>query len=215
MSIPPHKDSDPMPLRPPWTAALASTLLLVALQGCAAPMTPTDTPRYPPADHFPATMNRLKDGPYRFWQHNFGAYCFDTWGCRVTYGPHRVLDQPESRQFPPAPPGYLDAMDAGWLGLKNFEGPVVLDWKSKDRTPLHLELDLARIFADGLIRYRVADELIDPDASAPDPGIVVEINDRTVRVYMDAFLSLKAPRTPGNPHSNYADDKVLVFERTL
>lgn len=206
-----------MPRPSEWRAALATPLLAFALHGCAAPMTARhDTPpRYPPPGHFPATMNRLKDGPYRFWQHNFGAYCFDTLGCHVVYGRHVVIDRPDTQPTPAASPGYVERLDAGWLGLPNFEGPVVLDWRSKQGDPLHLELDLGEIFADGRVRYRVDDALIDPEASGPDPGIIVEVNDRTVRVYMDAFISLKAPRVPGNPHSNFADDKVLAFERTL
>lgn len=175
---------------------------------------PEKTPRYPPPGHFPATMNRLKDGPFRFWQHNFGAYCFSTWGCRVQYGPHLVIDQPGTEQSRPAGPGYLKHLDGGWLGLRNFQGPLVLDWQSADRTPLHAELDLAEIFADGLIRYDVPEEEISPDASVPDPDIVVEINDRAVRIYMQAFISLKAPRDPGNRHTNFVSDNVLVFEKS-
>lgn len=202
-----------MPKRPPWSATtLATPLLFLALQGCAAPMT-TDTHRYPPPGHFPATTNRLKDGPYRFWRHNFGAYCFDTWGCRVTYGPHVVLDQPASERFAPAGANHLALMDGDLVGLRNFEGPVVIDWHSSDHTPLHAELDLATIFADGLVRYRVPADEIDPEASMPDPDIVIEVDDRTVRVYMKAFVSLKKPRDPGNQATNAVDENVLVFER--
>lgn len=199
--------------RPPWTTTLASPLLFVALHGCAAPMTATDTQRYPPPGHFPPTLNRLKDGPYRFWQHNFGAYCFDTWGCRVTYGPHRVLDEPGTARRPPAGPQHLQLMDGDHVGLKNFQGPVVIDWQAADRTPLHAELDLDAIFADGLVRHRVPASDIDPDASVPDPDIVVEVNDRTIRVYMKALISLKVPRDPANPATRSVDENVLVYER--
>lgn len=203
-----------MPQRPFLRSAAATPLLLVALQGCASPMTATDAV-YPPPGHFPATKNRLKDGPFRFWQHNFGAYCFSAWGCRVAYGPYLVVDQPETRFFEPARPGYLSLLRGGYIGISNFAGPVSLDWRAADRTPLHYELDLARVFADGLIRHDTPLALINPDASVPDPDIVVEINDRTVRVYMRAFISLKAPIDPSNPYTNAVDDNVLVFEKTL
>lgn len=204
-----------MPQRPPWPAAtFASPLLLIALQGCASPMT-TENATYPPPGHFPATKNRLKDGPFRFWRHNFSAYCFSAWGCRVTYGPHRVLDQPETHYFQPAPPGYLTRLGGGYVGIQNFAGPVTLDWRAADKTPLHYELDFNRLFADGLIRHNAPMDLVDPNASVPDPDIVVEVNDRTVRVYMQAFISLTAPRVPGNRHSNYVSENVLVFEEIL
>jgi len=202
-----------MPAKPPWrTAALASSLLLATLQGCAAPMTAPHTARYPPPGHFPATANRLKDGPYRFWQHNFGAYCFDTWGCRVVYGPYVVLDEPESRRFASATADRLKWMNGGYVGLENFQGAVVIDWHANDRAPLHAELELSEIFADGLVRYDVPAEGVDPDASVPDPDIVVEIDDRTVRVYMKALISLKAPRNPANRYTNSVDENVLVYE---
>lgn len=172
----------------------------------------TTTPHYPPPGHFPPTLNRLKDGPYRFWQHNFGAYCFDTWGCRVTYGTHRVLDEPDTTHLPRAGTDHLKLMDGDYVGLRNFEGPVVIDWRAADRTPLHAELDLSAIFADGLVRYDVPASQIDPDASVPDPDIVVEVDDRTVRVYMKALISLKQPRDPRNPATRTVDDNVLVFE---
>lgn len=204
-----------MPQRPPWPiATFASPLLLIALQGCASPMT-TENATYPPPGHFPATKNRLKDGPFRFWQHNFSAYCFSTWGCRVTYGPYRVRDQPDTRFFEPSGPGYLNLLGGGYVGIRNFAGPVILDWRAADKTPLHYELDFNRLFADGLIRHDTPLDLINPDASVPDPDIVVEINDRTVRVYMKAFISLKAPKDPANRHSNAVDENVLVFEKTL
>lgn len=206
-----------MPQRPFLTSAAATPLLLVALQGCASPMTATDAV-YPPPGHFPATKNRLKDGPFRFWQHNFGVYTAATWGARVTYGPHVVKDEPDHEMTPPTEamsPGHVQRMRGGWVGLRNFPGPVILDWRSRDGTPLHYELHFDRLFADGLIRHNVPSDEINPEASVPDPDIIVEVNDRTVRVYMRAFVSLKAPRDPRNPLTNAVDDNVLVFEKTL
>jgi hypothetical protein len=207
-----------MPKRPPWPAAtVASPLLFLALQGCASPMTPSDA-TYPPPGHFPATKNRLKDGPFRFWQHNFAVYTAATWGARVTYGPHVIKDEPDHEMTTPPEamkPGRVQRMRAGWVGLRNFPGPVVMDWRSRDGTPLHYELDFAKLFADGLIRHDVPEHEINPDASVPDPDIIVEITDRTVRVYMRAFISLKAPRDPGNRYTNAVDENVLVFEKTL
>lgn len=204
-----------MPQRPPWPAAtLATPLLLIALQGCASPMTASND-TYPPPGHFPPTKNRLQDGPFRFWRHNFGAACFSTWGCRVTYGPYQVLDQPESRRFAPAAPGYLTLLSGTYVGLQNFAGPVMLDWRAEDTTPLHYEIDFNRLFADGLVRHNVPEHEIDPKASVPDPDLVVEVNNRTVRVYMKAFIPLKAPRDPDNRYTNAVDENVLVFEKTL
>ncbi|TBR13430.1 MAG: hypothetical protein EPO46_02745 [Lysobacter sp.] len=208
-----------MPQRPPWpTAALASPLLLLALQGCASPMTASDPATYPPPGHLPPTPNRIVDGPLRFWQHNFGAYCFSTWGCRVRYGSHLIVDRPPSEWQEPleAATGDMRArMRGGHIGLRNFEGPVTLEWHDAQRTPQHLSLDLAELFADGLIRHNVPANEIRESTSVGNPDIIVEINDRTVRVYMRAHIPLKKPRDAANPYSDFVEENILVFERAL
>lgn len=209
-----------MPKRPPWpTATLASPLLFVALQGCASPMTSSDTPAtYPPPGHYPPTLNRLVDGPFRFWRHNLGVYCFSTWGCRAEYGPHLVHDAPDDEWQPPVEefPGDIRArMRATYLGYRNFEGPLHLRWNDRDKQALQLDLDLAGLFADGLIRHNVPESEILPTSSVGDPGIVIEVDDRTVRVYMRALIPLKQPRDPRNRYTNAVDENVLVYEQTL
>lgn len=209
-----------MPQRPPWPAAtLASPLLLLALQGCASPMsTPDAKPIYPPSGHFPPTLNRAADGPLRFWQHNFGAYCFGTWGCRVQYGSMLIVDRPPTEWQTPLEEaeGHMRSrMQGGHIGLRNFEGPVVLEWLDADRMPHRFELDLAELFADGLIRHQVPRDEIADQVSVGNPDIVIEINGRTVRVYMRAHIPLKKPRDPANRYSDFIDENVLVMERTL
>ncbi|HEY4582096.1 MAG TPA: hypothetical protein VIG88_04415 [Lysobacter sp.] len=209
-----------MPKRPPWPAAtLASPLLFLALQGCATPMPTSDArPTYPPPGHFPPTLNRVVDGPLRFWQHNFGAYCFSTWGCRVRYGSMLVVDHsPDEWQRPleDAVGDFRARMRGGYIGLRNFEGPIALEWQDAKRNPLHMELDLSAIFADGLIRHRVPANEIRKDSSVGNPDIIVELNDRTVRLYMRAHIPLEKPRDPGNRYSNFVGENVLVLEQTL
>lgn len=206
--------------RPPWPAAtFVSPLLLLALQGCAAPMTaPTHRPVYPPPGHLPPSLNRAEDGPLRFWQHNFGAYCFSTWGCRIRYGSLLVEDHAPTEWMEPIEAAAGDMrlrMKGGHLAIKNFAGPVVIDWHDSHHAPLHLEIDLADLFADGLIRHNVGRGDIAEGVSIGDPDIIVEVNDRTVRVYMRAHIPLKRPRDPGNPYSNFVDENVQVFEKHL
>lgn len=209
-----------MPQRPPWPAAtLAPSLLLFALQGCAAPMTSPENPAvYPPPGHYPPGLNRVKDGPLRFWQHNFGTYCFSTWGCRVQYG-SMVLEDRDSAEWQEPIESAVGNMRArmrgNHLAIRNFAGPVVIDWRDSRGATLHHEIDLHKLFADGLIRHEVPQDDIAEDVSVGDPDIVVEVNDRTVRVHMRAHIPLKLPCEPGNPYSNFVDENVLVYETTL
>lgn len=207
-----------MSKRPPWpTATLASPLLLFALQGCASPMTTPDADAtYPPPGHFPPTKNRLVDGPFRFWRHSLGVYCFSTWGCRVQYGPHAIRDRPSDEWQPTADevsPGLRARMRGTQGDFRNFEGPLLIEWHDKDRTPRRLEVDLGRVFADGLIRHSVPQADIAPHFSIGDPSIIVEIEDRTVRLHMRTLIPLKAPRDPRNPHTDSTEDLVQVFEQ--
>lgn len=207
-----------MPKRPPWPAAtFASPLLALALQGCATPMTIESTAGDAGPENGRSTYNRLLDGPLRIRGHNIGAYCFSTWGCRVAYGRHLIEDQAPDRWQRPLPdfPGLRERMNGSMLAYRAFEGPVRIEWRDAQKQPLQMELDLAAIFPDRLIRHDVPDELIDPETTVGPPDIIIEVNDRTVRLYMRAHIPLKAPRIPGNPSSNFIDESVLVLERTL
>lgn len=97
--------------------------------------------------------------------------------------------------------------------FRNFEGPLLIEWHDKDRTPRRLEVDLGRVFADGLIRHSVPQADIAPHFSIGDPSIIVEIEDRTVRLHMRTLIPLKAPRDPRNPHTDSTEDLVQVFEQ--
>lgn len=209
-----------MPKRPPWpTATLASPLLLLALQGCASPMTTPDAnATYPPPGHFPPTKNRLVDGPFRFWRHSLGVYCFSTWGCRVDYGPETVWEEPSvelQRAFEDRAPGIRNRMRGTQGSFRNFEGPLVINWRDGQKQPHRVTLNLAEIFSDGLIRHNVPQEEIAPQYSVGDPSIVIEVNDRTVRLYMRALIPLKKPRDPSNPLTDSVDELVLVHEQTV
>ena len=43
-----------------------------------------------------------------------------------------------------------------------------------------------------------------------DPSILLEVNDRTIRVYMRAFIPTKHLQRPESKHSDYRDDLILV-----
>jgi hypothetical protein len=208
-----------MPQRPPWPAAtLASPLLLLALQGCASPMTSKATSSdqaYP--DREEAISSRLVDGPLRIHGHNMGAYCFSTWGCRVVYGRHIIMDRPFDEWQPPSRTfdHLRERMEGTYGGLRAFEAPVVVEWLDSRREKHTHTIDLDVLFPERRLVYRVPDGDIRPDASVGPPDIVVEVDDRVVRVHMRAHLPLKVPRVPGNPLTDFADEIVTVYQKTL
>lgn len=172
---------------------------------------PSDTPGSFRGD------NTVADWPLKFVRHKFGAYCYDTIGCKVLYAgfPHGASS--DDVLSPPASsfgPDYRNNWNASHLALPNFPPPAVVTWRSKDGESHRAEVDIGEIFKDRLIRHNVPREDIPEGISIGDPGIVLEVSDRTIHVYMKAFVPTKSLRTPGNPHSDYRSDPVLVWSRT-
>lgn len=154
------------------------------------------------------------DWPLKFRAHNFGAHCFNTQRCEILYRgfPHGHKDEPA-----PSVESYgrplEELLSAGRGPIPNFPPPAEVTWRSRDGTALEAEVDIAEIFKDGLIRHNVPrDELLKDQGMLPE--IVLEVNDRTINVYMRAHLSTKALQTPGNRLSDFRNDLIKVYSRT-
>ncbi|GHE40231.1 hypothetical protein GCM10007167_22940 [Vulcaniibacterium thermophilum] len=184
----------------------------LALTGCSAAMSSTAATS--------PTAREPDDGvewPLKFKAHYFDAYCFSTYGCKVHYRGRLRVDHPDDELQPSSEAlgdKYPDILDAGMGPIPNFPPPAKVSWRAKDGTPLEAEVDIGEIFRDELIRHHVAREDATPNATSGAPGIILEVNDRTINVYMRAMIWLKQPRDPERPHSNYRDDIIKVFSRT-
>lgn len=167
----------------------------------------------PPPGHGPFT-GTVADWPLWFVRHNFGAHCFDTQSCEVLYNgfPHG------SENPSPSVASYGRPLDklltASFLSIANFPPPAVVSWRSKDGTPLRAEVNFDEIFGDRLIRHNVARDDIPEKAGIHNPDIVLEVNDRTISVYMRAFIPTKELQIPGNKYSDFRNDLIKVFSRT-
>lgn len=156
--------------------------------------------------------------PLRFKRHNFQALCYDSIGCTVVYNGHPQVQQAEGKPSPPKPAGGNGkAWGSTELGIRNFPGPAEVRWKSKDGTTHEASVDIGRIFKDELIWHAVPkNEMTDfyagPAAGAPD--IYLEVDDRTIRVYMAMFIPTRSEQVPGNKDSNFRKDIFLVWHRT-
>lgn len=161
-----------------------------------------------------AKMNyKPVDWPLRFEKHSFSARCYDTRECEVVYDNLRHGD---ARPSPPASTygtDYLEGWMGGHGGIRNFPPAAKVSWVSKDGTSLEAEIDIGGIFKDELIRHFVPKEEV---ADLPDgrnespPSILLEVNDRVIRVYMRASVPTKHLQKPGNRHSISRRDLVLV-----
>lgn len=201
------------PQRP--TQRIATMIVATALTttGCQSmAMTPTRSTSLDGS----AISPTVPEWPLKFERHAFGARCYDTIGCQVTYNGLRHGVEDADRVSPPlsdalgTPDQIFRAMH---LSIRNFPPPAQVRWRSKDGAPHEAEVDIGKIFADELILHHVSrDDL--HDGSIPDPAIILVVEDRAISVYMRASLSTKSFRTPGNRYSNFRNDLVLAWSQT-
>lgn len=191
--------------------ALAVCLSLLPLTGCTHAMSST-----PVAQHT-VNGNLL---PLRFLRHSFEAKAYNTVKCSVLYDNHEftpfATDAPTDR--PPSPDYRDDWNYAFYLGVRNFPGPATVSWTSLDGTSHTATIDLAQIFKDERVLTKVPDDEFVPNMYPQglflDPSIYLEVNDRTISVYMRALIPTQHRQVPDNEYSDARDDVILAWTHT-
>jgi hypothetical protein len=187
-------------------------MLLTLLAGCHTAMSQSNDHAH--GSTMPTPWPFTFKGP-----HAFATYCYNTQRCRVIYNNHlfaRFLDTPTPA---PASPDYRDHWYAtyGVMCDDGFPPPAQVDWTAHDGAMLHAQVDINSIFKDRRILHNVPREEI-PEGWKPSkfdtPDIFLEVNDRTVSVYMRDLIATKGLREPNNPDSNYRSDVVLAWTHT-
>ena len=152
--------------------------------------------------------------PLKFYVHSFDAFCYNTLRCHVIYANQNFTPYKadERASGPPPSQGYRDHWRlASTIGIRNFPPPAEVTWTSLDGSTHEAKVDIGTIFKDQRVLYRVPDSEI-PDKSWGDgPSIYLEINDRTINVYMAAFIATKMEQIPGNKDSDFRDDVILAW----
>lgn len=202
----------------PARLLLAAMLFAISLAGCHPAM--TDSPPHTPA--VAGTPDRkytgtVADWPLFFVSHTFGAACYSTYGCKVRYNNFLHVDDPDdvlqlsSQSLGSKYPGILSG---GYLGVRNFPAPADVTWRSLDGVEHHAVIDIGALFSDRLIRHNLAQEDIPEQIGIPDPEIILEVNDRTINVYMRAYIPTKELQIAGNHYSHHRDDLIKVYSET-
>jgi hypothetical protein len=162
--------------------------------------------------------NLTEDDPKRrlsatFSAHNFGPYCFDTLECRIEYDGQTWLNETSRR--PPLDERAEGNLRGSIAGIVNFPTPAKISWRSLDGETHHADIDIACIFHDRRIVHspEISASDVPERAYFGDPDVIIVVNDRTVSVYMKAFIPLKHTRVHGNPHSNYRDEAILAWTK--
>jgi hypothetical protein len=200
-----------------WVVALLCAALPV---GCQPVMsTPTMSGHDNGQSIDETYTDRASDWPLKFRGHWFDAYSFSTYGCKIFYRGMLRVDDPDDVLQPSSEAlgdKYPNILAAGMGPITNFPPPAKVTWRARDGTPLEADVDIGWIFKDQLIRHNlkrdeIAEEGIGPGAI---PEIILEVNDRTINVYMRAHISTKALQKPGNRYSDFRNDLIKVYSHT-
>jgi hypothetical protein len=169
--------------------------------------------------------------PLRFHSHDFDAICFNTLECSILYNRRqfgtRTIDRDGVVTDGPSGTPPFERWRDQWTGNdvivpsegRTFPSPVVIEWLSIDGVMHTANLDLDELFAERLILHRVRrDEVKEPwlDAKTVNPvrpDILVEVNDRTVNIFMRALVATAAT-PPGNEQGDLRDDLMLAWTHT-
>ncbi len=154
--------------------------------------------------------------PLIFKLHDFQAYCFNTLTCKIVYNNYDfTLLYADTASGPPPSPDYREHWPfASHLGIRNFPPPAQVHWTSLDGSEHEAKVDIGAIFKDERVLYNVADSEIPDRSWGGEPGIFLEVNDRTINVYMKAFIATKTEQIPGNKNSDFRDDVILAWSHT-
>jgi hypothetical protein len=100
-------------------------------------------------------------------------------------------------------------------GFRAFEGPLGIEWRSRDGSQHSETLDLEAIFRDRIVPHKEDPDRI--DESMPmiprSPTIAIEVNDRTLSLYMDVFIALR-PTDPSSKSRDSRRNRTLVFSKS-
>lgn len=193
--------------------ALAAVLISLTSTGCATTMSA-------PTDHQIERPTETNSVPLKFDSHNFEVYCYNTIGCRAHYNNHDFspyagdTDPEILVSAAPRSADYRERFRASYVGVNNFPAPLEVRWKSLDGVAHEAEVDIRAIFRDELILHRVPASDLPENAYVMPPDIIVEVNDRTISVFMRAFVPTKTPQIPGNENSTARTDLIPAWSRT-
>ncbi len=198
-------------VRPLVVAMMAASIATTGCQGMAT------TTQDAGAESASRPDNTVADWPLKFVQHSFGGLCYSTYGCTIDYNGYRHRSDPDDQLRPALAsvhPDILRNASAGYLGILGFPPPALVRWRSTDGSAHEAKVDIGAIFADGLLLHETPRDDIPEGVSIGNPAILLVVDDRTISVYMRAFVPTRSLRTPGNPHSNFRKDPVLAWSRT-
>lgn len=151
----------------------------------------------------------------RFRRHNLATDCYSASSMTVTYGgrsyiachsrPGREKRADDDKRLP-----------SPIIDFRAFEGPLKVEWVSQDGIKYEHTVRLEEIFEGRIVPHKEDPARIDRDMPLipENPTIVVEVNDKTLSVLMDAHVALR----PSDPAARLRDvrrNRTLAYTRSF
>ncbi|WP_363798494.1 hypothetical protein ABU614_01240 [Lysobacter firmicutimachus] len=163
--------------------------------------------------------------PLTFDEFSFGVRCYNTLASNILFMDHQFAldDEVDGPSGSPVSSEWKDRWMAGFIvGPETMPpGPVEIRWTSLDGVSHHAEVDLiGDIFPTREVRHNVPKEDVNEEwahfehGKVGAPQILMEINDRTVSVYMKAHVLTKSFPIPGRTDVRSRLDLILVWSKT-
>ncbi|WP_274396524.1 hypothetical protein [Xanthomonas cucurbitae] len=172
----------------------------------------------------PFKKKQREPWPLRFDSYSFGARCYHTLRCSITFArqQHSVSDLNKPSGEPYAP-DWKDHWTGGFGSTEEFEtrgfpSTVDIRWTAMDGVERYVEVDFEKIFPGHLILHNVPKEDIFEYWAAHKRKIAVillEVNDRTINVYMKSWVLTNCLESPDDPNIKVSrDDLILAWTKT-
>lgn len=199
------------------TLRIIPTMLLVAISLSAC--NPSEPMRRSFSETWAIRHPKPPEWPMKFKEHAFKPVCYDTLTCLIDYKGIRTRFDKPTLPSSQHGSGYLDRIFSGGISSNDFPDVAKVVWRSKDGEDHRANIDVGAIFSDRLVRHNVPREQVrnlphgklhaDSRISGY-PEIILEVNDRTIRVYMRASIPLKGQKNPHKPWDGFREDLILV-----
>ena len=159
------------------------------------------------------------DNLLKFRTHNFGILCFGgVTNVNLVYAGsgHKLCVGRVAPEKTPADtekvPGFLSG------SYHAFAGPVEMDWNARDGTHLSHTVDLNEVFKEKVIPHTYDSSGIyeKKPVTGGEPTVIVEVDDRTVNVYLYAEIQLVRDGQPDKARalvSSYTQAYSITFPK--
>jgi hypothetical protein len=151
----------------------------------------------------------------KFSSHSLAIFCYGgIYDVCIDYAQSRH-DLTSAGVMPENRPEYENRWPSSTSGsYVAFAGPLTARWKTRDGSSLNASIDLDTIFPDRAVVHSQDPNLIhraDPFVTK-EPIILIEIDHRTVNIYMFTTIRLDNPAGP-KPFAS-SRERILAYTRT-